>query len=377
MTAWNFDHCPDRRGTGSMKWQRWAGQEVIPAWVADMDALAPATVLEALRARIEHGVLGYSVPQRSFAESACAWLATRHGWTVEPDAIVPLPGVVTGFNMFCRAIGAPGDGHLCPIPCYPPFLSAPGNQGQRLLRVDLAQEASGWRLDQAALDAATDATTRSLLFCHPHNPTGRVWTDAELAAWAEHCRRHDLWVLSDEIWADLVLDGRHRPFVCAAPDLAARTVTLYAPSKTFNLPGLCCAIAIIPDADLRKRFRAAGAGIVPSAEGLGMLGAETAWRTGGPWLDALLDHLRRNRDLVRATLARLPRLKWQPGQATYLAWIDAQQSGVADPAAHAVAHGVGLSDGRDFAAPGWLRLNFGCPRATLETALERLARAFG
>jgi cystathionine beta-lyase len=182
-----------------MKWERWAGRDVLPLWVADMDVAAPPAVLAALRARLDHPVLGYTLTPPSFTAAACGFLARRFGWTVPPEAIVPLPGVVTGFNQFVRAIGAPGDGHLCPLPVYPPLIAAPGRHGQRLQAVGLRETASGFALDPEALAAATDAGSRGLLLCSPHNPTGRVWRDDELALLAGHCRRHDLWVCSDEI----------------------------------------------------------------------------------------------------------------------------------------------------------------------------------
>jgi cystathionine beta-lyase len=373
----SFDSCPDRRGTGSTKWDRWAGRDVIPMWVADMDCLAPEPVLAALRARVEHGVLGYRLDDGGIPAALAEWLARRHGWRIDPSWVVPLPGVVVGIHLFLAAVGQPGDGHLCPTPVYQPFLSAPAQHGQRLLAVPLTEDARGFRLEASALAAANDARTRSVLLCQPQNPTGRVLDAEELAAVAEHARRHDLWVLSDEIWADLVLDGAHRPFALAAPDLAARTVTLLAPSKTFNIPGLGAAAAVIPDPALRRRFTAAGRGLVPHVGLLGFDGAVAAWSTDGAWVDSLLAHLRRNRDLVGATIARLPELRWHPPQATYLAWIDARAATVTDPFAHALAHGLGLADGRIYGAPGWLRLNFGCPRSTLEEGLARLAKAFG
>jgi cystathionine beta-lyase len=373
----DFDSCPDRRGTGSEKWERWPDRDVIPMWVADMDCRSPDEVLSALRGRLEHGVMGYPAYDHAVHDALADWLARRHGWTIDPAWVVPLPGVVVGINHFLAAIGAAGDGHLCPTPVYPPFRYAPQQHGQRLLAVPLAEGARGFRLEAAALAAATDERTRSVLLCQPQNPSGRVLDEGELAAVAEHARRHDLWVLSDEIWADLVLDGRHRPFALAAPDLAAHTATLLAPSKTFNIPGLSAAAAVIPDRALRKRFSEAGRGLTPHVGLLGIAGAVAAWRSDGSWVDALLAHLRRNREFVGQTMARLPRLRWHPPQATYLAWIDARGAGVENPTAHAVEHGLGLSDGHAFGAPGWLRLNFGCPRSTLEEGLARLERAFG
>ena len=377
MSTFDFDTCPDRTGTASMKWERWAGRDVIPMWVADMDVRAPEVALDVLRRRMEQGILGYGIEPAGLRASCVGWLARRHGWTINPEWLVFLPGVVSGFNVFIRAFGEPAAAHLCPTPAYPPFFPAPGLHGQRFVPVPLQEDASGFRLDAEVLRGAADDTATSILLCQPQNPTGRILDDAELEAVAEISRRHDLWICSDEIWADLILDGRHRPFALAAPDLAARTVTLLAPSKTFNVPGLDCAVAVIPDATARQRFMRAKQGLVTYANPLGMLAAEAVWNGGDAWLEALLIHLRRNRDLVGATMATLPALRWHPPQATYLAWIDARGCGHADPHAHAVAHGLGLSDGRDFGAPGWLRMNFACPLPRLKEGLRRLRAAFG
>jgi cystathionine beta-lyase len=373
-----FDHCPDRHGTDSLKWERWAGRDVLPLWVADMDVVSPPAVLEALHRRIDHGVFGYTIESARLRATACAWLERRHDWSVTPESLVFVPGVVSGFNQFIRAIGQVGDGHLVHVPAYPPLLQAPGLHGQRLQRVPLTEGADGFSPTAEALAAATDERTRSLLLCSPHNPTGRVFTSDELALCVEHCRRHNLWICSDEIWADLVLDGVHVPFArfCTerAPDLLARTVTLMAPSKTFNIAGLGCALAIIPDADLRRRFIAAGHGLVPHVPLTGLVAAEAAWSQGDAWLDGLLDHLRGNRALVMDACVGLPQMRVHVPQATYLAWCDARSLGL-DPAAVLLAHGLGLSEGRDFGASGWLRLNFGCPRDRLREALVRLTAA--
>lgn len=370
----SFDTPIDRRGSDSFKWGKYAGRDILPLWVADMDFAAPPAVLDALHRRIEHGVFGYGGPWPSLTESVLAHLQGEYGWSIEPEWLVWLPGLVTGLNVACRAV----DGEvLTATPIYPPFLSAPHFSGRKLNRVDLALDNNRWQWDMAAVQQATTAATRLFLFCHPHNPVGRCWSRDELLALADYAERNDLVVCSDEIHCGLILDAdkRHIPFASLSPAAAQRSITLLAPSKTFNIPGLGCAFAVIPNPALRRRFEQAMHGIVPHVNVLGLAACEAAFRHGGDWHRELIAYLRGNRDRVAATMASLPGVRMAPVEATYLAWIDVRDLRLAKPAAHFEAHGIGLSDGADFGAPGWLRLNFGCPRATLDEALTRFERA--
>jgi cystathionine beta-lyase len=372
--TFDFDRSPDRRGSDSVKWGRYAGRDVLPLWVADMDFAAPPPVLDALQRRVAHGVLGYAAPWPSLVEAVQEHLAAEHGWEVEPCWLVWLPGLVSGLNVACRAVEGAA---FTAVPIYPPFLTAP----RRLLTAPLRRGADRWEWDLEAVEAALTDEARLFLLCHPHNPVGRAWDDAELSALAELAARRDLTVCSDEIHAGLLLEPgrRHRPFAVACPEAAGRTITLMAPSKTFNVPGLGCAFAVIPDAGLRGRFKRAMDGIVPHVNVLGLTACEAALRHGGPWRTALLDYLRGNRDRVLAAVAALPGLRTTPVEATYLAWIDAGGAGLADPQRAFEEAGVGLNPGRDF-GPGQayqqhVRLNFGCTRATLDEALARMGRA--
>ena len=370
----SFDTPIDRRGSDSFKWGKYAGRDILPLWVADMDFAAPPAVLAALHRRIEHGVFGYGGPWPSLTESVLAHLQGEYGWSIEPEWLVWLPGLVSGLNVACRAV----DGEvLTATPIYPPFLSAPHFSGRKLNRVDLALDNNRWQWEMAAVQQATTAATRLFLFCHPHNPVGRCWSRDELLALADYAERNDLVVCSDEIHCGLILDAdkRHIPFASLSPAAAQRSITLLAPSKTFNIPGLGCAFAVIPNPALRRRFEQAMHGIVPHVNVLGLAACEAAFRHGGDWHRDLIAYLRGNRDRVAATMASLPGVRMAPVEATYLAWIDVRDLRLAKPAAHFEAHGIGLSDGSDFGAPGWLRLNFGCPRATLDEALTRFERA--
>lgn len=368
-----FDRVIDRRHGDSLKWNRYAGRDVLPLWVADMDFAAPTAVLQALQARVAHGVFGYSEPWPSLTESVLAHLESSYGWKIGADWLVWLPGLVPGLNVACRAI----DGDvLTATPVYPPFLTAPGHMGRKLRRVDLVEQDGLWQWDWEKLEKEAPHS-RLLLLCHPHNPVGRCWRDDELQRLAGLAERHDWIVCSDEIHCDLILDEgrRHRPFALLGKHAAQRSITLMAPSKTFNVPGLACAFAVIPDAGLRRRFQAAMDGIVPHPNTLGLVACEAAFRHGEGWRQQLLRVLRHNRDRVEQAVAALPGLRMAHVEATYLAWIDARGLGVADPEAHFEAHGLGLSDGAAFGAPGWVRLNFGCPTAPLNEALARLGKA--
>lgn len=369
-----FDQPIDRRDSDAIKWRKYAGRDILPLWVADMDFAAPPAVLEALQRRIGHGVFGYGGALPSLTESVLTHLEDEYAWAVSAESIVWLPGLVTGLNVACRAV----EGEvLTAAPIYPPFLSAPRFSGRVLNRAELACTEGHWHWDKIALKSALTAATRLFLLCHPHNPVGRCWDRAELLELADFAEENDLVVCSDEIHCGLILDSdkRHVPFASLSPVAAKRSITLMAPSKTYNIPGLGCAFAIIPDAALRRRFLHVMEGIVPHVNVLGLAACEAAYRDCAEWHRELIAYLITNRDLVNAAVNAEKRVKMSHVEATYLAWIDVRQLGLANPAAHFEAHGLGLSDGTDFGAPGWLRLNFGCTRQTLIEALRRFAKA--
>jgi cystathionine beta-lyase len=272
-------------------------------------------------------------------------------------------------------------------------MSAPGQQDRAVITVPLvlrpaagpaSSSAAGgrWEVDWEAMERAVTPQTKLFFLCNPHNPVARVFGRDELARLAEFCLRHDLILCSDEIHCDLILDDLpHVPTGTLGGDIARRTVTLMAPSKTYNIPGFGTSLAIIPDASLRTQFLRASTGIVAEVNCLGYTACEAAYRQGEPWRQALLAYLRGNRDFLLDYAAReLPGVSVAaPIEATYLAWLDVKALGLKNPVAHFEHHGVGLSDGRYFGAePGsHLRLNFGCPRATLAEALGRMKRALG
>ncbi|MFI5331343.1 MAG: MalY/PatB family protein, partial [Desulfobaccales bacterium] len=372
----NFDNVVEPRGAGSGKWDKYRGQDIIPLWLADMDFRSPPAVIAALHQRVEHGVFGYPSVPPDLITVVRSMLLAEYGWEVDPEWLVWLPGLVTGLNVVCRAAAESGEEVLTAVPVYPPFLSAPGLSGRGLATVPLLQVDGSWIFDFDQLEARITPRTRLFLLCNPHNPVGRVYTREELARLALICEQHNLLICADEIHCGLVLDRdrAHVPIATLDPAIARRTVTLMSPSKTFNLPGLGCAFAIIPAGQLRRRFRQAMAGIVPGVNLLGYTAALAAYRDGADWHEALLDYLRANRELVSTAVNRMPGLAMGRVEATYLGWIDTRGSGIANPVTFFEEAGVGLADGSAFGGQGFLRLSFACPQVTLAAALTRMSR---
>ena len=377
--SFDFDEIIDRRGSSSEKWEKYRGRDIIPLWVADMDFRSPPAVIEALHERVSHGVFGYTSPPESLSAAVIEALQAEFGWEVREEWITWLPGLVTGLNVACRAVGDQEDEVIIFTPVYPPFMSAPPLSGRKVVPVPLALVEGRWGLDLQALERAVSPKTRLLLLCSPHNPVGRVWSEQELTCLADFAERHDLVICSDDIHAGLVLDEavRHIPIATLSPETDRRTITLLAPSKTFNVPGLGCSFAVISDDTLRRAFRKAMGRIVPHVNLLGYTAAEAAYRHGEEWRRELIAYLRDNRDLVAQEVGKMPGLSVAHVEATYLSWIDVRGRGIADPVRFFEDAGVGLSGGADFGLPGFVRLNFGCPRALLNEALRRMRVALG
>jgi cystathionine beta-lyase len=375
--TFGFDNLPDQRGAYSARWDKYQGRDIIPLWLADMDFRSPPAVIEALGRRVEHGVFGYPSVPPELVEVVLSMLLADYGWEVKPEWLVWLPGLVTALNVICRAAAGPGEEVLTAVPVYPPFLSAPKYSGRGLATVPLILAAGRWTFDFERLESLITPRTRLFLLCNPHNPVGRVYTRDELTTLARICEKHDLIICADEIHCGLILDPdkSHVPLAVLDPAIAARTVTLMSPSKTFNLPGLGCAFAVIADEQLRRKFKQAKAGIVPGVNLLGYVAALAAYRDGSEWHAALLSYLRGNRDLVAATVDQMPGLSMTRVEATYLAWIDTREAGIEDPVKFFENAGVGLADGAQFGGPGFVRMSFACPRATLKEALARMRRA--
>ncbi len=378
MNHSRFDEIIDRRGTASFKWEKYRNRDILPMWVADMDFRSPDCVVEALRARVDHGVFGYSIEAPGASTAVMEWLERRFGMQIDKEWIVWLPGLVVGLNVVCRAFGTQGSRVLTQTPVYPPFLSAPHLRGRTLRTVPMTKNVAGnWEMDRDRFVTELAKRPSVFLLCSPHNPCGRLFTRKELEEIAALCAKYDVPVCSDEIHADLILDvdRKHIPFASLSSETADRSVMLCSAGKTFNIPGLNCAYAIIPNSEFRKAFSRAMEGIVPHVNSLGYYGTRAAYNEGEDWLEELLAYLRGNRDLVEKTVGEIPGLQMSHVEVTYLAWIDTRGIGVEDPYRFFLKAGVGLSNGEEFGAPGFVRLNFGCPGQTLHDALGRIRKA--
>jgi cystathionine beta-lyase len=351
-------------------------------WVADMDFMSPPPVIQALQARVAHGVFGYPGELAGFREVIVERLARLYGWQVACDEIVLIPGVVTGLNMAAQAFVKPGEDLLVQPPVYTPFLGAARHASCQAQEAMLARGADGhYRIDLDAFEDAITPQTRLFLLCNPHNPVGRVFTRHELECLAEVCLRRGLVVCSDEIHCDLVYTGhQHVPIATLSPEIARNTITLMAPSKTFNIAGLGCSFAVIQNPEMRKSFVKAGRGLVHFVNALALVAGKAAYQDGQEWLDQLLVYLEGNRDLLDAFVREeLPGVKMVRPEGTYLAWLDCREAGIdGKPCEFFLQKArVALGDGEGFGSggAGFVRLNFGCPRPMLLEALERMKRA--
>ncbi|MEO7099289.1 MAG: PatB family C-S lyase [Luteolibacter sp.] len=374
----DFDTPITRRGTGCIKYDR--RPELDPFWVADMDFVSAPPILEALHQRVNHGVFGYAQPHEGLNEAVLAYLHDRRGASVPLDHIVHLGGLVPALSLAARAYCKAGDAVMTCTPVYPPFIGVHHDAHVSLIKVDHASVDGQWSFDWEAMEKAVTPETKVFLLCNPQNPLGRVFSAAEITKLAEFCETHDLVLVSDEIHCDLIFDETATPHFSALnlpENLATRSITLLSPSKTWNIAGLGYAFAVIPDDTLRRRFTAARGHTLSEINALSYYAAEAAYRHGEPWRRELVSYLKTNRDtLVDFISTRCPGLSVAPGEATYLAWIDARSMGVENPALHFEKKaGLFLSDGTYFGWPGWIRFNFGCPHARVLEGLEKIAGA--
>ena len=371
----DFDKQIDRRGTNSLKWNKYKDQDIIPLWVADTDFMAPQGVIDALQQRVAHGVFGYSRPSPRLIELVIERMQQRYGWKIEPEWLLFMPGVVPGLNFGIKAWCRPEQHVITPKPVYYPFLHAPEHNDRPVSYLPMQLVEDRWLPDFAMLEQQAQSAD-VLLLCNPHNPGGTVFTREELQRIADIAIRHDLIVISDEIHCDLLLepDVQHIPFASLSPEAAARSAVLMAPSKTFNIAGLCSSFAIIPDSRLRFKLQQAMRGLMADNNLIGLVAAEAAYEHGDEWLQAQIEYLRANRDLVEKTLGCLPGIKIAKLEATYLAWIDVSGLKLEDPIAAFEAGGVGLSPGAQFGDKNFVRLNFGCSRILLQQALDRMVK---
>jgi cystathionine beta-lyase len=377
----NFDQIIDRRASESIKWKRY-GEDVLPMWVADMDFRSPEPVISALQERVAHGVFGYGFDLPGLREAVAAHLFDRQDWPVAPEQISFVSGVVTGFNHAIYSLTEPGDSVLIQTPVYPPFLAAPKQAGRVLVENPLIRQPDGkYVIDFDDFEKKAASGVKLFILCSPHNPVGRVFTREELNRMAEICLAHDVLICADEIHADLVYsESRHIPLASLSPEISEKTVTYLAPSKTFNIAGLSTSVFIAQAPGMRKHLTESMSMLLGHPNILGMFAARAAYQHGRPWLEEVLTYMEANRDyLFEFVRDQLPGVEmWRP-EGTYLAWLDCRGLDL-DVSPHQFfleEAKVGLNDGKTFGTEGegFVRLNFGCPRALLVEGLEKMREA--
>ncbi len=384
---YDFDKIIDRTGTESMKWiypRKVLGiEDAIPMWVADMDFPAPPAVVEAVARRAAHGVYGYPLVPPSFWKAVIGWQKKRHGWDIPKKWLAKAPGVVPAINFCLRAFTKPGDGIIIQTPVYHPFYYAIENNNRTLIRNSLKFAGGKWTMDFDDLEKKAVGRNRTLILCSPHNPAGRVWTRTELQTLGSICGSRDILVISDEIHAELVFrNHKHIPFASLSPELAERTITCLAPSKTFNIPGLGMAAVVASNPKLLKGYKdeAERAGFELGAV-FGIVAFEAAYAHGAEWLDALLVYLEENLDFAeRFFTERLSPIQFLRPEGTYLALLDCRRLGLGQEDLNDFflkKARVYFNDGTMFGEElrGFVRMNFACPRPLLREALERIETA--
>ena len=375
--TFNFDTPVNRSHSDSIRWDRYAGDDVIPLWVADMDFQSPPCVMEALAKRVQDGVFGYTHAPDNLRSSIASYLVEHYHWEVDPDWIVILPSVVSGLYTAVRQLTNPMEHILVPQPVYHHLRLACVEGPLAYTEIPLALEHDRWVLPWQALDQFHQTNTKLALLCNPQNPGGTVYTKSELLQFAEFCEARDILICSDEIHAGLVLDqqNRHVPIASLDQRISMRTVTLMSLNKVFNFPGIGLAWAIAENPRLRAAMQTDLHRTIAEPGLMAYTATMTALRDGEEWRQSLLQYLRGNRDYVAKRIETMSPLTLAKTEASYLAWIDCRALKCADPHALFLSFGLALSPGAQFNAPQFVRLNFGTQRALLAQAMDRMALA--
>ena len=374
--VYDFDREIDRSESHSAKWEKYRNRDILPMWVADTDFAVAPEIQQALHKRVDHPVFGYTETPAHLTELVVARMQRFYNWTIDPEWLVPLPGIVGALYLACRANGKPGNSVYLPAVIYPPFAKAPGFNAMLNQPIPMCYREQRMIIDMNWLERQPSRPGQLLLFCNPQNPGGSVYREDELQRLADIVERQELILVSDEIHCDLILDKdkSHIPIASLDSKIEQNSITLMAPSKTFNLAGLGCAFAIVPNPRLRRGMKT-NPYIVPHVNLMGLAAAEAAYEFGDEWNRQQCEYLAANRDYLIDAINRIPGLKLGPVEATYLAWIDVSALGLEDPAEFFENAGVGMSPGRDFGDVNYMRLNFGCPRQRVEQAVERIRKA--
>ncbi|PCJ60303.1 MAG: aspartate aminotransferase [Planctomycetota bacterium] len=375
--SYDFDTVINRHNTGSLKWDYFKDPDVISMWVADMDFKVASPILEALHKEIDFGVLGYSQPQEKLNELIIERISNNFNWEINKDWIVWLPGLVPALNAACRGVGNDGHKVLTITPIYPPFLTAPRLSRRKREVISLKRNQQKWELDFEEFEKQCADGVKLLLLCNPHNPVGKVYTKDELENIFLICDRYDIVVCSDEIHCDLILNDElnHIPYASIHKNAEKNSITLMAPSKTFNIPGLNCAYAIIPDKEIRDEFNKSKEGIIPYATGLGYSACYAAYKECHAWRQELLVYLNGNLSLLQETVNSLENVSMIPPEATYLAWVNISKLQIENPMETFASYGLGISPGKWFQDKDYIRINFGTSKSQMEKAMDRFRKA--
>lgn len=387
MSQFVFDTILERKNTASWKWDKleavFGTNDLLPMWIADMDFAAPPEVAKAVRERAAHPIYGYATFPPSFYQAITGWLMRRHGWQTSKEWISVTPGVVPAIHIAVQAFTNPGDEIIIQPPVYPPFFRSIRENQRQIIENPLKYENGRYEIDFADLERKINPSVKMLLLCSPHNPVGRVWQAEELRKLTELCIKNDILIVSDEIHSDLIFKGRkHIPLASLSPEIAERTITCIAPSKTFNLAGLYTSATLISNPDLKRRFdKVLEVAAIGEGNVFGIAACEAAYTYGDAWLEALLEYLAQNAKYLTDFIGeRLPQIKICQPEATYLGWLDFRELGLAPAELRDFLirkAKVALNDGAAFgsAGEGFARINFGCPRSLLQEGLERIERA--
>lgn len=374
---YDFDELIDRSNTDSFKWDKYKDRDIIPLWVADMDFKAAPPILTALENVTKQGVIGYWHTPDELVDVVVKRLDERHNWKIEKDWIVWLPGLVPGLTLSCLVVGDDGDEIITTVPVYGPFMKAPEAAKKKLIKVNMKLENNRWTLDFDAIRAAITPRTKMFMLCNPYNPAGTVFTEEELQTLADICIEHNIIICSDEIHCDLILDEtkKHISIATLSKEAEKQTITLLSPSKTFNIAGLGCSFAVIPNDEIRAKYANLRYILEPMNSAYSYQAALAAYRDGDQWHKQLLAYLRKNNDFVLQEMNAIKGFNMQPLEATYLAWIDTRESGIENITEVLENAGVGVSDGGFFFdGKGFIRLNFGTQMKRLEAAIWRMRK---
>jgi cystathionine beta-lyase len=381
---YNFDQIIDRRGTDALKIDAvpsiWGRNDLMPLWVADMDFATPPFIVEALRRRLDHEVIGYTVRTPQWASSIVAWQQSRYGWEIQPEWLNFVPGIVPGIAFVISCFTEPGDTVLIQPPVYHPYIHVPTNLGRTLRRNRLDLVDGQYQIDFERFERDVRGC-KLFLLCHPHNPGGRVWTEEELCRIAEICHREGVIVVSDEIHADLTLPPyQHVPFAKVSAEAAECSITLMSPSKAFNMAGLTSSYSIISNEALRERFhRHLEHSELNLGHAFAFIGVAAAYSHGTEWLDQMLAYVQGNIDYMEQYLATsLPQVGMIRPQASYLVFLDFRKLGLPQQKLNKLIvekARLALNDGAMFEGEGFMRLNAASPRCVIEEAMHRLSDA--